>query len=355
MLNDVAERIVSFWKALLAENSQTPSVNRSAYQRAYFLTASDRYSDPDNLRRKLLRAYRGKTLDDVLEGEEIETSRGKCYALGNECDLINSERRSAAAAKEIISADLQLVMGIGPITAQRLKDEGYRDLSDLASHPRFRGQATELLNILEEADGEEIHDRICERYVRSHPLAFLTSSFHNIEDFLFLDIETMGLFNVPLFLIGLSFIRSGKIITRQYLARDVSEEAAVISNLQGHLQPATVLVTYNGRAFDVPYIESRASFYRMDTDIYRLNYDMLFFSRRAWRGQLPDCRLSTVERHFLGVKRIDDVSGESVPMFYDSFRRNGNPGPLVPIIQHNRQDMISLVHIFLKMSEGQQL
>jgi hypothetical protein len=42
-----------------------------------------------------------------------------------------------------------------------------------------------------------------------------------------------------------------------------------------------------------------------------------------------------------------------VPEFYETYLTSGNPGPLVPIVTHNRQDLVSLARLFaLLRGEG---
>ena len=81
------------------------------------------------------------------------------------------------------------------------------------------------------------------------------------------------------------------------------------------------------------------------------HFDVLHFSRRRWKDQLPSLRLSNLEREILGVSRDNDVPGQMVPEFYETYLRSGNPGPLVPIVRHNGQDVISLARLFFHLLE----
>ena len=76
------------------------------------------------------------------------------------------------------------------------------------------------------------------------------------------------------------------------------------------------------------------------------HFDVLHFARRRWRDSLATCRLGALETGVLGVDRADDVPGRMVPEFYDTYQRTGNPGPLVPVVEHNRQDLVSLARLF---------
>ena len=103
------------------------------------------------------------------------------------------------------------------------------------------------------------------------------------------------------------------------------------------------VVTFNGRSFDMPYLEDRANYYRIKTDLGRVpNYDMYHFSRRRWRPMVTNCKLSTLEKEIFGINREGDVPGAMVPEYYQTYRKINNVGPLIPIIEHNRQDLVTL-------------
>ena len=73
--------------------------------------------------------------------------------------------------------------------------------------------------------------------------------------------------------------------------------------------------------------------------------DLLHASRRRWKGRLPDCRLTTIERHVTRRRRVGDVSGAEVPDLYHAYVKNGDPYPLVPVFHHNLLDVITMAEI----------
>lgn len=87
----------------------------------------------------------------------------------------------------------------------------------------------------------------------------------------------------------------------------------------------------------------------MKSNLDRHHLDLLHFSRRFWGQKLPNCRLNTIERHLFGMEREDDVPSALVPDFYLTYRKKNNIGPLIPIIEHNRQDIITLARILSKL------
>ena len=170
------------------------------------------------------------------------------------------------------------------------------------------------------------------------------------ENFKFMDIETLGLSNVPIVLIGVASIKNNNIISKQYLLRDPVEEPALLEAYLDNLDDDSVHVTFNGKFFDVPFIKQRLNYYRMPDDkLDKPHFDLLYFARNLWKDQLPNCQLQTIEKEIFGIERENDVPGQFVPGFYNTYLKNSNLGPLVPIVEHNREDIVSLVSFLMKM------
>ncbi len=308
------------------------------------------YEEARQLKKRLLHAYRGVSLVDAVPGRELNTEKGACYHVRSE-EAIDLPIIRRASARARILSDLKLVYGIGEITERALRKEGYRTIEDLAAHPRFGPGAAAFLKVLDGGDAGRICDWIGRWFSRSHPLILHSSGLLAAEDFLILDIETLGLFSRPIILFGAARISGGRIAVDQYLIRDIHEEPAALAALLSHVGERSAFVTFNGRSFDVPYIRERLAYYRMGGDLERAHFDVLHFSRRAWRDQAPDCRLTTLETCLFGIEREDDVPSALVPEFYETYRRTGNVGPLVPIIRHNRGDLVTLAKIFSRLHE----
>jgi hypothetical protein len=85
--------------------------------------------------------------------------------------------------------------------------------------------------------------------------------------------------------------------------------------------------------------------------LQRAHFDVLHFARRKWRYETPDCRLHTLQEFLLGAREAD-IPSALVPEFYETYLRTHNVGPLLAIVEHNRQDLIGLAHIFSKVCEG---
>ncbi|MBI5051939.1 MAG: ribonuclease H-like domain-containing protein, partial [Chloroflexi bacterium] len=169
----------------------------------------------------------------------------------------------------------------------------------------------------------------------------------DLTKFAFFDIETTGLAGgarTLAFLIGVGVIEEDRYILRQYFLRDPSEEAAMLSALESELKDRIGVVTYNGRSFDVPIVESRFVMSRRRFNFRAMpNLDLLPFARRLWRGQYENCSLGTLEKTVLGGERSeDDVPGMLIPQMYVDYLRTGDANEMKRVIYHNAQDILSM-------------
>jgi uncharacterized protein len=163
---------------------------------------------------------------------------------------------------------------------------------------------------------------------------------------LFLDTETTGLAGgtgtYP-FLVGIAWWDGDGLEVEQFFMREQSEEHSVLVALAERMAERTVLVTFNGKSFDWPLLETR---YRMTrtirTPIPRAHLDFLHPSRNLWRLKLGSVRLTELERYVLGWNRGPDMMSDMIPQIYFDYLRGGSPEPLVPIFHHNQMDLRGL-------------
>ena len=185
----------------------------------------------------------------------------------------------------------------------------------------------------------------------------------------FIDLETTGLSGgagTLAFLVGCAYFDLGAFQVRQFLLTSHSGERALLAAVAEFFDDADLIVTYNGKTFDVPVMETRWSFHRMEMPLEGVpHFDMLHPARRLWKKR-PEpvtapravsgfsridaddeggCRLSALERRLFDVRRVGDVPGVDVPSRFFRFVRSGDPRPLEPVLEHNRIDLLSLAAV----------
>jgi len=165
----------------------------------------------------------------------------------------------------------------------------------------------------------------------------------------FVDIETTGLSigaGTVAFLIGTLSLDPDGLLLRQFLLRDFSEECAQQLALAAAMAPSELVVTYNGGRFDLPILRSRAILNRVEAPwLAHAHLDVLHPVRAIWRNLWPDCRLPTAENRLLGVVRHVDCEGWEVPLRYRQFLLEQSEEPLIEVLEHNAQDLISLAGV----------
>ena len=169
------------------------------------------------------------------------------------------------------------------------------------------------------------------------------------EDMLFLDTETTGLSHgagTVAFLVGVGVIRQGKLIVYQYMMRDYDEELFVLRRVRRHLDDCGILVTFNGRSFDMPLLQTRFIMQRMPSDYEEIPHaDMLHTARRVWKLRLRRCSLGTLEELIFHEPREDDLPGSEVPQRYFDYLKAHDFSLLEDILKHNAQDIASLARL----------
>lgn len=298
------------------------------------------FSKQHELLTTLCQKHEDEFLEDCIPGEVSENAEGQYYSITtNRSCLFNSV--NPGQITDLISRDLTLVRGVGPVTEKILKRRGCQTLNDLYHVKRYHQATSCVLNKINDCPSD-IYRFLSARKEASHPLSLLCSSLFPLEKFRFVDIETLGIFGRPIILIGVGFFKEGRFWIIQYLLRDIDEEAAAIFAFCENIPEDAVLVSFNGRSFDIPYIADRLSYYSLPPLPDCVHFDLLHTSRRLWKHEVTDCRLSTLENKYLGTHRTDDLPGALVPEWYAMYMRTGNPGPLIPIVEHNQKDIYSL-------------
>jgi uncharacterized protein YprB with RNaseH-like and TPR domain len=166
------------------------------------------------------------------------------------------------------------------------------------------------------------------------------------EKWCFLDTETTGLAGgsgTYAFLVGVGRITPQGFRVRQFFMRDFGEEASQLSALTEHLKQFEVLITYNGRTFDQPLLETRYRMTRQRPPFSSLEHlDLLFGARRLWNLRFDSCRLVELENQILGVERQGDLPGDLIPYVYFEYVRTHEIFRLMPVFHHNAIDILTL-------------
>jgi uncharacterized protein YprB with RNaseH-like and TPR domain len=180
------------------------------------------------------------------------------------------------------------------------------------------------------------------------------------EKWLFLDTETTGLAGgtgTYVFLIGLAWWDAGGLQVEQFFMRDFAEEHSLLQELTQRIAERPVLVTFNGKSFDWPLLESRFTMTRsIAVPKLSAHLDLLHPARALWKLRLGSVRLVELERHILDAPRLgwhreNDVSSALIPQFYFDYLRGGPAEPLAGVVRHNQMDLRGLAALFGKINE----
>jgi hypothetical protein len=175
---------------------------------------------------------------------------------------------------------------------------------------------------------------------------------------LFFDTETTGLAGgtgTRAFMIGAADwqhdpLRGDGLRIRQLLITTLAAESAMLQVFASWLTPRTVLSSYNGRCYDAPLLKTRYRLARLADPITPLDHvDLLFPTRRRYRGTWENCRLATIERELLRIVREDDLPGSEAPAAWLSYLRGGGARNLRRVAAHNHQDVVTLALLLLRL------
>jgi len=164
---------------------------------------------------------------------------------------------------------------------------------------------------------------------------------------LFLDIETTGLVGGTgtfVFMVGLGFFQENGFLIHQFFMRDYSEEKASLSLIGELLNTFQFWVTFNGKYYDLPLLETRFILSQIQTHIREMpNFDLLYPARKIWKGAYENCRLVTLESQLLGMERLEDIPSEWIPSLYFDYLQTGDARRIQKVFYHNQMDILSMV------------
>jgi uncharacterized protein YprB with RNaseH-like and TPR domain len=319
------------------------------FNNSFFKTSmlDSEYDKAFRLKENLVGKYEGRFFSEVFSGDVLTNNFGECFCISEECSS-RFKKPDYSKSRDALMSDLKIVYGIGCVRERELKHQGFGSIDKLMKHPRWKTPARNILDMVENNDVRLMQSWLSRFFPKSHPLVHYLAGFIEDKDFVLLDIETLGLFGRAIILLGVARPSKNGTKVNQYLLRDIPEEPASLCEFISHIGDKTAFITYNGRSFDIPSIQQRLNYYGMISSLDNPHFDLLHFARRAWHEQLPDCRLETVEKK-LGIQRKIDLPSVLVPDFYEEYLKSGNVGPLVPIVEHNKQDLLTLAILFSRL------
>jgi len=249
------------------------------------------------------------------------------------------DRLTRIAALRPAAQRVDPVAGDGPIEKigergglERLVD-GTIESNAAGTHLRVRSRHTDLVS------------RLFSRKVLGLICPGAPEEACDARSWLLLDTETTGLAGgtgTLAFLIGLGWWEEGAFIVEQLFMRSPLEEPSMLLALARRLEERDVLVTFNGKAFDWPLVETRFRMKRRPVPGLRAHIDLLHPARRIWQRCLGSARLAEIERGVLQLDRGPDIPSESIPRRYFDFLRHGRASPLAEVFRHNTLDLCGL-------------
>ena len=170
---------------------------------------------------------------------------------------------------------------------------------------------------------------------------------------LFIDTETTGLMGgtgTVAFLIGAGYFSEDNFVIEQYIMRDYDEEPPMLYDIKKLMEDYSIIVSFNGKSFDLPLIKTRFILNRFERFNFDLHLDLLHSARRIW-SFLDSCSLNSLENNILNFKRVGDIPGHLIPGIYFDFLEKKDLELLSPVLEHNIYDILSLVTLFTHLKE----
>jgi uncharacterized protein YprB with RNaseH-like and TPR domain len=170
---------------------------------------------------------------------------------------------------------------------------------------------------------------------------------------LFIDLETTGLSGgtgtIP-FNVGMGYYKDKKFWVAQYFLGDLSEEERMIQEMAQFFIEMNFrsLVTYNGKNFDIPLLETRFILHRQPFPLNDLPHlDFMYPARNLWKHKYDNCRLSYLAQEVVQTGRTEDIPSSEVPWRYFQYLQTGNYDLIEPILYHNQEDILSLLGVVI--------
>ncbi len=299
----------------------------------------------------LVEQHTGSKLEELFKNQRvIRNEMGQFLELFWEEDDFLSNLDLLTTKKKILS-NLKTVFYIGENIEKKLLRRGVKTLNDLKIYKRYGKSANEMIRLIKTKD----YSTLCKnKYIYDIDVSFC----FKLEDLLFLDIETLGLYDSPIIIVGIGFFKNNKFHIREFFARDLEEEIAICEHLRSKILPNfKSLITYNGKSFDIPYIANRFLYYfdenpmisdddvpyeKSNTKYHHI--DLYHNCRRKFKGMFDKYTLTNMEEKLLNWKRDNELPSSLVGMCYKRYMDNPQRyiGLIKECIDHNYFDVYSM-------------
>ena len=307
---------------------------------------------------RLVEQYKGKKIEDLFPNYKlIKNDLGEFMDIIWKEDDISGDL-NLSITKEKLMRNLKAIYYIGEYIERKLIRRGIKTINDLLTNLRYRHSAREIISLIENKD----YKRLCyNRYIYDVDVLFC----FDIMDLLFLDIETLGLYDSPIIIVGLGYFNDNKFEIHQLFARDLEEEIAICQYLKNEIFPHfKTFITYNGKSFDIPYIANRFLYFFDENPMISNNdipyeknntkfhhIDLYWNCRRKFKGDFTSYTLTNIEEKLLNWKRENELPSSLVGICYNKYQKNPKRyvGLIKEVIEHNYYDLYSMPLILQKL------
>ena len=295
--------------------------------------------------------YKGKKLEDLFNQHTvIHNEFGSFMELNWVIDNSNCHINLLASRKKLLG-NLKAVYYIGEKIESKLLKKGVKSILDLKLHTRYNKYALELIDQIKKKEYEKL---LQNRYIYDLDVSFC----FDLQDLLFIDIETLGIYDSPIIIIGLGYFQNNCYQIKVLFARDLEEEIALCEYFRKEILPNfKCFVSYNGKSFDIPYIANRLLYFFDENPMISCNdipyenanskyhhIDLYHNCRRKYKGLFNNYTLTNIERKLLEMKRENELPSSLVGFCYQLYLEDPqkNVGLIREVINHNYWDIYSL-------------
>ena len=308
--------------------------------------------------KSLIEQYSGKRVEDIFPNSSIiENSLGRFLELTWHVTELPMGLTLSSTKEKLIS-NLKVVDNIGERLETKFRGRGVNTLKDLRWNVKHFSDACKLLDLIERKDFMSL--------IKNKKIFDLDVSFcFKASDFLFLDIETLGLYFEPVILVGLGNYRENDFEIRLHFARNLDEEMAILDHLRQEEFPKfRCFITYNGKSFDIPFLVSRFLYFFDENPLSTSeggmsglinsryhHIDLFHCCRRRYKGTLSRFNLKSIEENLLNFERGCDLPSSLIGDVYRLYQEDKKKyvGLIKHLIDHNFYDVYSMPLIFEKL------